>query len=44
VELVGIATVRKIVGMITSGGFLYSRCREGGIGFINITLLTANYL
>ena len=31
---------RKIIGFVTSGGYRYSRSREGGIGFIDKTLMT----
>lgn len=27
-------TDRKVIGFITAGGYLYSKCREGGLGFI----------
>ena len=27
-------TKREMIGCVTSGGFLFNECREGGIGYI----------
>jgi hypothetical protein len=34
-DLTVLKPFRKIIGSVTSGGYLYSRSKEGGIGFIN---------
>lgn len=43
-DLKGVTTKRRVVGKITSGGFLFSRSHEGGIGYVNQDLLSADYL
>jgi hypothetical protein len=43
-DLKAVTSKRKIVGKITSGGFLFSRSHEGGIGYVNQDLLSVNYL
>lgn len=34
---------RKIIGSVTSGGYRYSRSREGGIGFVNESEMSEGY-
>lgn len=43
-DLKGVTTKRRVVGKVTSGGFLFSRSHEGGIGYVNQDLLSADYL
>ena len=43
-DLKQLSPSRKIIGSVTSGGYRYSRSREGGIGFIDKFLLTEGYL
>jgi hypothetical protein len=42
--LSSITAGRRIVGSITSGGYLYSKSGEGGIGYIQTSLLSDDYL
>ena len=40
----GIKTKREIIGFVTSGGYLFSQCREGGIGFVESEEMVGSYV
>jgi hypothetical protein len=43
-DLLTLEPSRRIIGSITSGGYRYSRSREGGVGFIDQSLVSEAYL
>ena len=40
----GLRTQRQIIGFVTSGGYLFSECREGGIGFVESDEIVGSYV